>query len=436
MTELSRDEIERMVPATDADYEVIVAGGGPAGIGAAVGAAQTGAKTLLLEARSFFGGVATTSPWMPVNRLLLDGGRRGGVHDRFVETIRSYGAPASRPGRSNFIDGDGLHIHPDYLRLAAFELLESVGCHYRLYSPVTGTLMQDSAVRGVVTTTKNGPQSFTADVVVDATGDGDVAYFAGAEMVQGREEDGRSMPVSLVFALANADTERFLTFFSEEQERFKAVLDEAAAEGYAVAVWYSFNLGTMPGVLGVNNGALRDMGNIDGTSAQDLTVAERLGIRVAVDFVRLARAKQLPGLEEVHLMRVGATVGVRDTRRLVGEYVLTVEDARTAPAFEDVVARKYGAIDANQLFIGEMASGFGYPYRSLLPKEIDNLLVAGRCGSATFLGHAAGKSMGNMMEVGQAAGVAAALSSAHDVTPRALDVKLLQQTLREMGVKI
>jgi hypothetical protein len=155
-----------------------------------------------------------------------------------------------------------------------------------------------------------------------------------------------------------------------------------------------------------------------------------------VDFVCIARAKQIPGLEDCHLMRTGANVGVRDTRRIVGEYVLTVEDARTGPEFEDVVARKYGAIDANQLFIGEMRSGFAYPYRSLLPKRIENLLVAGRCGSATFLGHAAGKSMGNMMALGQAAGVAAALCSAQGVTPRQLDVRQVQETLRAMGVDL
>jgi hypothetical protein len=165
-------------------------------------------------------------------------------------------------------------------------------------------------------------------------------------------------------------------------------------------------------------------------------VAERAGIQVALDFVRLARGYRVPGLEDCHLMRVGANVGVRDTRRLVGEYVLTVEDARNGPDFPDVVARKYGAIDANQLFIGEMHSGFAYPYRSLLPRQIENLLVAGRCASATFLGHAAGKSMGNMMELGQAAGVAAALCSRENVTPRELNLKILQTTLREMGVRI
>jgi hypothetical protein len=128
-------------------------------------------------------------------------------------------------------------------------------------------------------------------------------------------------------------------------------------------------------------------------------------------------------------------VAVRETRRIVGEYVYTVEDARNGTEFEDVVAHKYGAIDATYL-MAPMASGCAYPYRSLLPVPVENLLVAGRCGSATHLGHAAGKSMGNMMEIGQAAGVAAALCSARGVAPRRLNVGDLQDRLCSMGVRL
>jgi hypothetical protein len=352
----------------------------------------------------------------------------------FVDKVKALGAEASVEGRSDFINGDGLDVHPEYLHLAAFELLEESECHYRLYSPVTDVVIEGDTVRGVVVTGKEGRQTFVAQVVVDATGDGDVAYLAGAEMVEGREEDGRHMPVSLVFALANVDVERALAFKANQRKRFDAILSEGAKEGYHTAAWYSFDRTTIPGVINVNNGAYVDIGNVVGTRSADLTMAERIGVRVAVDFVRLARAKQMPGLEDCYLMRTGANVGVRDTRRIVGEYVLTVEDARTGAEFEDVVARKYGAIDANQLFIGEMKSGFAYPYRSLLPTRVENLLVAGRCGSATFLGHAAGKSMGNMMALGQAAGVAAALCHAQGVTPRQLDVGRLQDALRSMGV--
>ena len=431
---VKRDALEAGIPVGGETYDVIVAGGGPAGLGAAAGAALQGARTLLLEGRSFFGGVAALALWMPMNRLLLNDGPRGGVHDLFVAKVRSYGGDASREGKRNMIDGDGLHIHPEYLPLECFELLEEVGCQYRLYSPVTGVLMEGNRVTGVRVTSKEGLQAFQASVVVDATGDGDVAHAAGAETVEGREEDGRHMPVSLVFALANVDPDRFFAFREAEPQRFNEVLDEAAQAGYAVAAWYSFDRTTVPGVLSVNNGAHRDLGNIDGASSRDLTLAERIGIQVAIDFVRLARAWRIPGLEFCHLMRVGSAVGVRDTRRLVGEYVVTVEDARTGAEFADVVARKYGAIDANQLFVGEMKSGFAYPYRSMLPKTIDGLLVAGRCGSATFLGHAAGKSMGNMMEVGQAAGVAAALCAVKGIAPRDLSVSELQATLRVMGV--
>jgi hypothetical protein len=433
---VSRQGVERLIPGVGGSYDVIVAGGGPAGLGAALGAAVSGARTLLLEARSHLGGVAAVAPWMPMNRLLLEGGHRGGVHDLFVARVRAFGADASVPGRTNMIDGDGLNIHPDYLQLVCFELLEESDCHYRLYSPVVDVLMADAAVRGVVVSEKTRAQHFLADVVVDATGDGDVAFRAGAEMVQGREEDGRSMPVSLVFAVANADVDRFFAHHESERSVLNATLDEAEEEGYAVAAWYSFNRTTVPGVIGVNNGALRGIGNVDGSLAGDLTLAQRLGTQVAVDFVGLAREKRIPGLEDCYLMRLGAHVGVRDTRRLAGEYVVTKEDATSGAEFEDVVARKYGAIDANQLYVGEMVSGFAYPYRSLLPRRIENLLVAGRCGSATFLGHAAGKSMGNMMAIGQAAGVAAALCSSEGVTPRNLAVSTLQARLRAMGVKL
>jgi hypothetical protein len=424
------------IPGSSGAYQVIVAGGGPAGLGAALAAARQGASTLLLEARSFFGGVAGVALWMPMNRMLLEGGSRGGVHDMLVSKLTGYGADAWIPGRENWINGDGIDVHPEYLRMAAFEALEEAGCHYRLYSPVTDVVMDGDCITGVATSAKEGQQNYKADVVVDATGDGDVAFRAGAEMVQGREEDGRSMPVSLVFAVANADTERLIAYADTHRGELEAIYGKAHQAGFAVAAWYAYDRTTVPGVVTVNNGGWRGAENIDATRSGDLTAAERMGMQVAVDFVRLARLYRIPGLENCHLARAGAAVGVRDTRRLVGEYVVTVEDARNGAEFPDVIARKYGAIDANQLYTGPMQSGFAYPYRALLPRRIEGLLVAGRCGSATFLGHAAGKSMGNMMALGQAAGVAAALASQSHVTPRALPVEQVQRALEQMGVRL
>jgi hypothetical protein len=143
-------------------------------------------------------------------------------------------------------------------------------------------------------------------------------------------------------------------------------------------------------------------------------------------------------MENCYLVRTGGFAMARDTRRLVGEYVYTNDDVMKGSDFEDVVACKYGGSDpvGEKRPATEIKKGAPYPYRSLLPKKIDALLVAGRCGSATLLGHYGGKSIGNMICIGQAAGVAAALSSKNDVQPRSLDVKLVQNKLKEMGVSL
>ncbi|MDR2931700.1 MAG: FAD-dependent oxidoreductase [Oscillospiraceae bacterium] len=423
-------------------YDVIVVGGGPAGIGAAVSAAKNGADTLLLEGRSFFGGVASVALWMPMNRMLLNGGDRGGVHTMLIDKLKEYGDDACRPGKVSWVDGDGMHIHPDYLRLAVFNLLEEVGCHYRLYSPVTDVLMDGDTIKGVVVNGKGGRKEYTADVIIDATGDGDVAYYSGAEMEVGGENG--FMKVSLVFALANVDVDKLIDFYLGEQQNpenytsgaFKDIIAEAKTEGFYTS-YYHFDRSTVPGVVSVNNGGYLDVGELDGSNITDLNIAERFGIQVAVDFVALARKKKIPGLENCCLVRTGANVGVRESRRIVGDYVLTLEDSQSGKDFDDIVARRYGAIDAGGLAHAEghkMFSGHAFPYRSMLPKRIENMLVAGRCSSTTQMGQAAGKSMGNMMDLGQAAGAAAAISTGRKIRPRNVDAAEIRERLIKMGV--
>lgn len=437
---LYRIEIEKLIPRSGDTFDVIVCGGGPAGIGAALASAKQGAKTLLLEEKAFFGGVAAVSGWMPMNRLLLNGESRGGVLELFVNKLKSMGPDVYLEGKISWVDGDGLHIHPDYLRLAVLELMEDTGCYYRLHSPVTDVVMDGNRIIKVVCDGKYGKTKFPAKVIVDATGDGDVAYYAGATMLKGREEDGVFMPVTLGFAVANVDEERLFKAIDEMgYGKYTDMIKDGEKDGYCVSVFYSFDRTTVPGIISVNNAGMRDIGIIDASDIRDLNVAERTGLQVAIDFVKIVREKKMPGLENCYLVRTGAALGVRETRRIVGDYVLTLEDSQKGKEFDDIVARRYGTIDPGGLkedksYHGSIVNGHAYPYRAMLPKGVEGLLVAGRCASLTHLGLTVCKSMGNMMGIGQAAGVAAALAAQEGKTPRELEVKKVQEQLRNLGV--
>lgn len=439
---LNRTEIEKLIPQSGDTFDVIVCGGGPAGIGAALAAVSQRAKTLLLEEKAFFGGVAAVSGWMPMNRLFLNGESRGGIHEVFVNKLKSMGPDACREGKVSWVDGDGLQVHPDYLRLAVLELLEDTGCFYRLHSPVTDVIKDGSRVIGVVCDGKYGKSEFSAKVFVDTTGDGDVAYHAGAAMLKGREEDGVFMPVTLGFVIANVDEDRLFKAIDDMgYGTYTDMIREGEKDGRSVSGFYSFDRTTVPGVISVNNSGQQGIGIIDASDIRDLNVSERSGLQVAFDFVKIVREKKLPGLENCHLVRTGAALGVRETRRIVGDYVLTLEDSQSGREFEDIVARRYGTIDPGGLkedknYHGSIVNGHAYPYRAMLPKGIEGLLVAGRCASLTHLGLTVCKSMGNMMAIGQAAGVAAALAAQEGITPRELEVRKIQEQLRKNGVAL
>ena len=414
---------------TEERYDVVICGSGPAGLGAALAAARCGSNVMLLESANLPGGIINAVPWMPVNRMKYKKQKRSFAHDMLVKHIEKLGDAASRPGTENKIDGDGLSCHVEYSELAIYEMLEELGIQYRMFSPVFDVLKDGNQVTGVIVREKRGFVAYHADIVVDATGDGDVAYAAGCEYMEGREEDHIHMPITLGFSLGGIDKTDFFAWLGD-YKKFNALMDEAHTKGYFIAAWYGFNEGTLPGIIGVNNGAWRNQSlSTDGLNSSDLTKARRNGLQVATDLVRVLRENKVPGAQNCFLDKVGNILGVRDTRRIVGEYVQTFDDSQNAPEFEDTVARKYGHIDANQLYTGPMISGFSYPYRSLVPKKVNGLLVAGRCASATFMGHAAGKSMGNMMELGEAAGAAAALCSRKGLQPGELDVSELRDVL-------
>jgi hypothetical protein len=419
-------------------------------------AAMNGARTLVLEARSQFGGTATAAMWMEINFLFKDNEEtdRGGVHTVLVDAIRSWGEDASVPGRRREnLPGSGgnLNVHPEYLKKVIFDLFERYDIDYQLYSPVVDVVKEDDMVTGVVVGAKEGRLTYPGKTIIDATGDGDVAYRAGCEMeTAGDAETGWRPPVTVSWALCNVDTDRLFGWlegdieldderyeaFNELIKHYSEVAGERVEE-YNLPGWVGFYRTTIPGVVSVNSGTSRDL-QLDCSKSATRTLMEKMAIDQALDFVRFCREKELPGLEDVYLMRTGGYAMARDTRRLVGEYQFDGEDVMEGTDFEDAVASKYGGSDP----VGEqrpytgIKQGALFPYRSLLPKDVDGLLVAGRCSSATMLGHYGGKSMGNMISVGQAAGVAAALCAERDTMPRELDYHLIQDTLDEMGVSL
>lgn len=419
--------------------DVLVCGAGPAGLGAAMAARRMGADVVLLERAALPGGTICAVPWMPVNRLYTDGCQRSRIHQEFIDNLLKFGPASSRPGKVNVIDGDGIHPHPVYAELAIYDMLEAAGVRYRTHSPVSDAIVDGSRVVGAVVCEKRGPVAYRARVCIDATGDGDLAFAAGCAFEQGREEDGLHMPITLGFSLGGVDCDRFFEWYGDEKRpEFLKMLDEADKNGRYVATWYSMNRATVPGIVGVNHGAWRRQPlTSDGLNAADLTAARRNGVHIAADLIQILRENRVPGMESCFIDQLGGILGVRDTRRVIGEYTVTYEDSQQGPAFSDSVARKYGHIDGNQLFVGGMKSGFSYPYRAMLPRGVDGLLVAGRCGSATFLGHCAGKSMGNMMEIGIAAGTAAAMCAQRGETPRQLNIDDLRHALiEEMKVSL
>jgi hypothetical protein len=375
---------------------------------------------------------------------------RGGVNKILIDEIKKWGLVASVPGHRGIQPGaaGNLSVHPEYFKKILFDLFDHYEIDYQLYSPIVNVVKEGKTVTGVVVGAKEGNKTIKGKVIIDATGDGDIAWLAGCQMMaSGEEKTGWRAPVTVSFAVGNVDTDKFFKWLLGEgyanlnHKRYrKEIHPQGIAKGYNLPGWEDFHKTTVPGVVSINNGTSQDL-SVDPSNSYSLTYIEKLILDEALEFIRWVRTEKLiPGMEDAYLMRTGGCAMARDTRRLVGEYVYTNEDVMNGTEFPDKVASKYGSSDP----IGELrpqhmpikAGGAGYPYRSYLPKEVDGLLVAGRCASATFTGNYGGKSIGNMLCLGQAAGVAGALCSKMNIQPRALDAKLIQKKLDEMGVSL
>jgi len=443
--------------------DVVVVGGGPAGMCAALAAARGGAGTLLIEQTGCMGGVGTSgllSVWGPFDNAdpLLDRARCLVGFDRRKYTGRMKigkriirGIPEEILTRLYKMKGAynrnlGFQpFNPEDLKYLADAMLSEAGAEILYFTYFAGIeIKRKKAV--IETLSKSGRRFIRADVVVDATGDGDVAQAAGAPFKMGRRKDGATQGVTLVFRLGGVkNKERYEHIEPGLLARLKkkiAALKRKRKLPQTIDGPGCIN--PVPGMAGVVSVNVQHCYGIDGTSAEDLTravIQGRKDIRQIIDFYK----RNIPDFKECYLIDTALYAGVRETRRIIGEYVLTKEDILASRRFPDEIAENNYAIDIH-LPGGEALStseifpragkSYGIPYRCLIPRETERIILSGKCISSTHEAQASIRIMPCCMATGQAAGTAAALTVIGGCSPRKLNIETLQKTLTRQGVYI
>jgi hypothetical protein len=446
-----------------AETDVLVVGGGPAGIGAALGAAAAGADVVVAERYGFLGGNATAALVMPlmsfhtqsprpknggaVTLLPADHGRGEAVLAGVVKSLLERLVNAGGAIPPSLKTGYTVPFDPEVFKWVAMELLDEVGVHFLFHSFASEAIVKKRKVEGVVFETKSGPVVIRARVVLDCTGDGDVAARAGARFEVGRQEDRLVQPMTLMFRMVEFDHPGFEAYVKSHPDQWKGVhglwdlIHKASAAGELELPREDMLFFATPheGEVSVNSTRVT---RVLGTDVWDLSYAEwqsRRQMRQIAAFLR----RHVPGFEKSYVAQSGVNVGVRETRRVVGDYQLNVEDILSARKFPDVIARSTYPVDIHNpegtgTLLRRLPPGESYdiPMRCLLPREVEGLIVAGRCISGTHEAHSSYRVMPVSMATGQAAGACAALAARSGRLPRDIAVTDVQSELVRQGAKL
>jgi hypothetical protein len=404
------------------DVDVVVVGGGPAGIAAALSASRNGSNVMLVERYPYLGG-------MPTGGLVLlfieyDRYEYGIMKETALRLTALDGGVAFPPrtqrweavegGPAKWVEGQGIigayspPFDPEMLKFVSNEMILEAGVKPTLNCLFVDAITENDTLRGIIVENKEGRQAILAKVTIDTTGDGDVFAKAGASF----KEDIHPWGLALSYRMTSVDVNRAMKFRQEKALEYNKLMNaHNKKEGYRL-VWFA----TTRKEVALFFQWLLDL---SATKVEDLTKAEMEGrrkIMTAVDFFK----KNIPGFESSFLSDTSPQIGTRESRRLEGEYILTKEDVLEGIRFPDVIAR----------------SLFDIPYRCLVPKKIDGLLVSGRCISTTHEAQASIRMICPCYATGEVAGAAAALAIKTGVQPRNIDVSELQTTLIKQGVVI
>lgn len=473
------------------EYDVVVAGGGPAGFAASIAAARGGLKTLVVEAGGCLGGVSTlsalpfilgaTSGSIPFPQMIAKGLQYsqlphprkavGGIFDEFVQAVKVQGGgvgPAVMAQTELYPGLDRLGCHDEFTfdletgKRVYEEMVLSSGADLLLYTRVLAADMEDNHVRGLWLTGKDTMLYVACKAVIDCTGDADVVNSAGYATYKGDRKTGEMTNASLIAHIENIDPGPLEKYLNEGGDPwFIPACAAAAKEHPGEDVPNSLIIFPMmqPGVFMVNGGTNRP--GIDGTQAASLTEVTLWGRRRAKFLTEEIFRKHIPGAENCRLRLTASQPGVRETRRIVAEYILTERDLVTGTRFEDTIAlagRHFDLERAADAVMKEDASNARnscatltqnfsrdhklrlgvapIPYRSLIPKDSENMIVAGRCLAADGQALGPARIMSTCMAMGQAAGTATILKLRDGLPYRSIDVQELRSILRSQGAEV
>ncbi len=424
-------EERREIPVWE-ETDVLVAGAGPAGVSAAITAAREGASVILVEQSGNVGGIATEglmSHWT--------GNTEGGFYEEIL----------ARSSDTDVNDREMQKvINPEKLKTVLLEMLEEAGVKLLLYTFACEPVMEGDRIKGIIAENKSGRGAILAKIVVDASGDGDIAARAGAPYYTGRETDGKMQPATIMFKVAGVDVERgvFPGGFEDHLAIPAGDIQKLGEEHLpAPAGHVLLYRTTLPGVVTCN---MTNCTDIDGTKAEDLTRATivcRKQMDAIVNFLR----EYVPGFEKCYLISSASLVGIRETRHFKGEAQITQEDILQARVFEDwVVAKAHFNFDVHNITgsgLDETGAqkkfgqkkGYTIPYGCFVPLKVENLYLAGRNISGTHMAHSNYRVMPICANMGQAVGVAAAMCVKEECSPRSLEAKTVQARMLELGVE-
>ena len=443
------------------ECDVLVVGGGPAGVTAAIAAAREGADVLLVEQGGFCGGMATRGLVGPFMTCYDAEGKEMIIRGLFEEIVNRLVERGFAIHPSEVMGGTAYtswikighdHVTPfeaEGLKLILDEMLTETGVRVLYHTDFLVPIVENGCITGGIFHSKSGVGAASAKVVIDATGDGDVAYRAGASYEMGNEELGLMQPATMFFRISGVDsaaTEADIqanlhNFYRKDGVNYRSFhwrVSEAKKNGDWSLKRVSIGLFKMPKDDEWCVNTSRIMG-VDSTDSESMSAAEIEGRRQADEIFRFLK-KYVPGCENATIKSTASHLGIRESRHILGEYRLLADDLLSAKVPEDRILVAANSVDVHGRFgptsneyVPIEGKYYGVPYRSLLPKEIDGLLLAGRCVSADSTAAGAIRVMPPCMAMGQAAGIAAAMAAEQAKSVKRIDVCELQRRLTANG---